>query len=190
MTYDIIQYYGFLTREEYEAHCFVIAPSGMSTTRTENAIVSDGLNWTVKNIVNSYPKTLASAKVELRRRGLDPGDENYGLAKVLEDGDVVPENNLWTPSDIDLAMISLAELDCIEPWIHVCRCFNIKPVDYVKAHREIVEQTVEVLGQNAESPLFFRYEFGYANALGEPGVMSIRLRDDWENILQQTREVD
>lgn len=186
MKYDIIKYYGFLTHEEYEAYCFAVMPDGMNMRPMEGGGVrSDGIKWAVKSIVNTYPKDLAGAKAELRRRGLDPGDEEYGLVKVMEDGDVNPENGLWTPSDIFLAMISLAELDCIEPWIFVCRSFNIKPVDFVKAQRKIAEETVEFLGEHAETPLFFRYEFGFADSLGDPGVLSIKLRDDWERILQR-----
>lgn len=186
MTYDIIEYYGFLSHEEYETYCFAIMPAGMNMRPMEGGGVrSHGVKWAVKNINNTYPKNLNEAKAELRQRGIDPGDGESGLVKVMEDGDVNPENGLWTPSDIFLAMISLAEMDCIEPWIHVCRSFNIKPVDYVKAQRKIAEETVGFLGEHADLPLFFRYEFGFVDGLGEPGVMSIRLRDDWERVLQR-----
>ncbi|MCL2305381.1 MAG: hypothetical protein FWC43_08570 [Planctomycetaceae bacterium] len=187
MLYNILTDFGFLTREEYETHCFQILPDGMNPPG-EGEFFTRGVKWAVRPVKTKYPKTLGEAGAELRQRGLDPGDRNYGLAKIIEDGEVVPRNSLWEKDDIDSALISLAELGCIEPWIHVCKAFNIRPIDYVKTHREIAEKYVGQLGQNAESPLFFRYEFGYANGLSEPGVFSITLRDDWEQVLRQINE--
>ena len=189
MAYNILKDFGFLTREEYETHCFRTSPDGVDASRVDETVFSLNVKWTVQTIRNDYPKTLVQAAAELRRRGLDPGDRSYGLAKIIEDGEVVPKDSLWEKEDIDSALISLAELGCIEPWIHLCKSFNIKPVDYVKAHRKIAEKYVGLLGQNVESPLFFRYEFGYADGLGEPGVFSIKLRDDWERILQLVNKV-
>lgn len=188
MEYNILKYYRFLSAEEYETYCFDILPAGMNMVRENGMIASRGLKWAVKDIVNTYPKPLAKTKVELRRRGLDPGDAEYGLSKILEDGEIQPENGLWTSTEIELAMISLAELRCIEPWIYACLCFDVAPVEYVKEQRRIALETVGELGQNAESPLFFRHEFSYGNSLSEPGIFRMTLREDWPLVLKRIRE--
>ena len=118
---NILKYYGFLTREEYETSCFRVMPAGMQMVQEDGWTRSRGIKWTVLDVEKEYPKTLGKAKVELRNRGLDPGDKDYGLARVVEAGDVSPVDDKWSKDDIDIAMISLAELGCIEPWIHVCQ---------------------------------------------------------------------
>lgn len=170
MEWNVLTYYGFLTREEYEAHCFEIVPE------------QDG--WTVRSMGcrNRYPKSLTEAKEELRKRGLDPGDEEYGLARVMESGAVRPAGKRWKKIDIDLAVIELAELDCIAPWVHACRSFNVKPVEYVKAFRAVVEENLERLGPLAADPLFYRYEFGFGDDHSAPGTLAITLRDDWKRL--------
>ena len=188
MEYNILKYYRFLSVEEYETYCFDILPAGMNMVRENGMIASGGLKWAVKDIVNTYPKPLAKAKVELRRRGLDPGDEEYGLSKILEEGEIQPENGLWTQTDIALAMIELAELRCIEPWIYACLCFNVPPVEYVKEHRRIALETVADLGQEAESPLFYHYEFSYGDRLTDSGILRMKLRDDWPVMLERVRK--
>lgn len=173
MEWNILKYYGFLTREEYETHCFEIV------TKHEDREIP-----TVRSLGarNRYPKSLSEAKEELRKRGLDPGDEEYGLVRVIESGAVCPAGNRWKKSDIDLAVIELAELDCIEPWIHACFAFNVRPVEYVKTFRAAVEENLERLGPLAVEPLFYRYKFSFGDDYSKPGTLSIVLRDDWKRL--------
>ncbi len=173
METNILEYYGFLTREEYETHCFEIVPE--QDGRSQPAVRSVGVR-------NRYPKSLSEAKEELRKRGLDPGDEEYGLVRVIESGDVAPAGNRWKKIDIDLAVIELAELDCIAPWVHACRCFHIRPVEYVKIFRAAVEENLKRLGSLAAEPLLYRYEFRFGDDHSKPGTLAIVLRDDWKRL--------
>lgn len=184
---NILEEYGFLTREEYEAHCFEIATEEYVRMAIPDAEPIMSRRWAVRSIVarDLYPKTFSEAKRELMRRGLDPGDETYGLLKVVESGDVAPAGNMWKKTDVDLAMISLAEFGCIEPWVHTCKSFNIKPVEYVKAMRAVAEENLERLGAYAAEPILYRFEFSFGAVYSEPGTLSIALRDDWQQIARQ-----
>lgn len=172
MKWSIFDEYGFLTREEYEAHCFEIVSE------------QNGRQTSVQSMGSRkrYPKTFSEAKRELAQRGLDPGDDTYGLVRVVESGEVAPAGNMWKKSDIELAMISLVELYCIKPWVHACRCFNVKPVEYVKTFRAAVEENLEQLGLHAAEPLLYRFEFSFGENYSEAGTLSITLRDDWERL--------
>ena len=111
METNIIKYYGFLTRDEFEKYnCYKIAFDHLASEPLAEKEYGLTSKWKIETIPNAYPKSLIHAKIELRRRGLDPGDEDYGLARVLEAGDVTPRDGMWSRDDIDLAMISLAEL--------------------------------------------------------------------------------
>jgi len=185
---NILEEYGFLTREEYETYCFQVQPAGMQVAKEDGSAISHGVEWAVQDVDKAYSKTFAKAKVELRQRGLDPGNADYGLVRVIESGEVRPAGDMWKKSDIDLAMISLAELGCIEPWVHACKCFNIRPVAYVQALRAAAESNIDRLGQYADEPLFYRYEFAFGESLIVPGLVTITLRDDWERIIRRTSE--
>ena len=183
---NILEEYGFLTREEYEKHCFKITSelydqeivAGAEPVKRHRLIVQS------LGVGNRYPKTIYEAKSELRKRGLDPGDDDYGLARVIESGEVAPAGNMWKKSDIDLAMISLAEFNCIEPWVHICKSFNIRPVEYVKALRAVAEENLERFGFDAAEPILYRFEFCFGNVYSEPGNLSIALRENWKEIAQ------
>lgn len=190
MEFNLIDYYGFLTREEYETHCFEI-----STELYISEVVSGGESIQRQRLVvrnfgtrKRYPKTFSEAKRELAQRGLDPGDDTYGLVRVVESGEVAPAGNMWKKSDIELAMISLVELYCIEPWVYTCKSFNIRPVEYVKALRTAAEENLEQLGLHAAEPLLYRYEFRFGDSYSEPGTLSITLRDDWQKLARQFHE--
>lgn len=185
METNSLKYYGILTREEYEENYYEIRFGHFQKqeSQTEEGITDLVQTWKVQTVKNSYPKTLAQVRTELRRRGLDPGDEEYGLVRVIEMEEIEPENGQWTADDIDAAAIALAELGCIAPWIHVCHCFNIKPLEYIKAMRMVSEENVQKLGQYADEPLFYRFEFAFGNNLLTPGSLKITLRDDWKLVL-------
>lgn len=180
---NILDQYGFLTRPEYESFGYEIVFGRFRAERVDEANETLRPQWKVHGADQTYPKTQAKAMIELRRRGLDPGNEDYGLARVIESGDVCPAGGMWKKSDIDLAMISLAEFGCIEPWIGVCNNFNIRPVEYVKARRKAVEENIDRLGQYADEPLFYIFEFAFGDGLLEPGTLTMRLRDDWQRIV-------
>jgi len=185
METNIIKYYGFLTRDEFEKfNCYKIVPRGSRTTTREDGTSYSEPQWVIETIPNTYPKSLVHAKIELRCRGLDVGDEDYGLARVLEDGDVTPCDGMWSEDDIDLAMISLAELNCIEPWILACKGFNVKPAQYAEAMRTAIEQNIDRIGQDVESPLYYRFTFTCGKTMREPGNVTITLRDDIDEVMQ------
>ena len=190
MKSNILHHYGFLTRREFETHCFQIVFSKVQVEKTSERDNILDLQWEIRSVNCAYPKSTADAIIELRHRGLDPGNETYGLSRVIESGDVRLTGGMWKKSDIDLAMISLAELGCIEPWIHACHSFNVKPVEYIKTFRFVAEKNIEKLKQYAAEPLFYRFEFQYGQSLAFPGTVSITLRDDWEQVARLTLDED
>ena len=191
METNIIKYYGFLTRAEFEKYnCYKITFDRFVSEPLAEKEIGLTSKWKIETIPNVYPKSLIHAKIELRRRGLDPGDEDYGLACVLEAGDVTPHNGLWSQDDIDLAMISLAELSCIEPWVLVCKGFNIAPVQYAEAMRTAMDRNINRIGQDAESPLYYRFAFTCGKTMLEPGSVTITLRDDIDEVMQAIASKD
>ena len=185
METNIIKYYDFLTCKEYEQYsCYKIVFGGFgSRSVSEERVFMTG-RWRIEDSLNTYPKSLVHAKMELRARGLDPGDEDYGLTRVLEAGDVVLKDGKWNRDDIELAMISLAEWGCIEPWILTCKGFNIRPVEYAKVMRVAMEQNIGRIGQDVESPLYYCFEFTCGKTMREHGQVTIRLRDDFEELIR------
>jgi len=185
METNIIKYYGFLTRDEFEQYnCYKIVPRGFRMTTREDGTPHFEPQWVVESVPNTYPKSLVHAKIELRCRGLDVGDEDYGLARVLESGDVTPRNGMWSRDDVELAMISLAELGCIEPWILACKGFNIPPARYAEAMRAAIDRNIDRIGQDTESPLYYRFTFTCGKTMQEPGNVTITLRDDMDEVMQ------
>lgn len=187
METNSLKHYGILTRKEYEENYYEIRFDHFQKqeSQTEENVINLIHTWKVQTVKNTYPKTHAQVRTELYRRGLDPGTENYGLVRVIEMGEVEPENGLWTADDVDVAVIALAELDCVAPWIQVCKSFNIKPVEYIKAMRTVAEENVPKLGQYADEPLFYRFEFAFGDNLLVSGSLKITLRDDWQRVLQK-----
>jgi hypothetical protein len=191
METNILKYYGFLTRDEFEKYsCYKIV-----LDRYEKAPLGEKEfelipKWKIETVPNTYPKTLVQAKIELRCRGLDAGDEDYGLIRVLEDGDVTPRRGMWSRDDIDVAMISLAELGCIERWIHVCKGYNIKPAKYAETMRTAIEQNVARIGQDVDSTLYYNIGIFPGKTMQEPSNVTITLRDDIDEVLHAIASKD